>query len=274
MKRRRAESFFPTRRIGWLASFLLLAVAGLMECHMARAADNRDLFEARVFQSDDGDRLLYRLLKPMDYDSQEKYPLVVFFHGAGERGDDNHRQLVHGMNEFASDQMMEKYPCFVAAPQCPQGVQWVDTPWTADKHSMPDQPTAPMRLSVELLPVLDKEFSIDPRRIYVMGLSMGGFGAWDAVQRHPNRFAAVVSVCGGGDLARAADIAHIPVWLFHGDSDGVVKTKRSRDMIDALKRAGGSPRYTEYPNTGHDSWSATYSNPEMYDWLFSQRRVK
>jgi len=274
MKRRLDESFFRVRGIGWLASLLLLVLASLLECHVARAANDRDRFEARVYQGDDDDRLLYRLLKPMGYDPQKKYPLVLFFHGAGERGDDNRRQLVHGMNEFAGDQMMKKYPCFVAAPQCPQGAQWVDTPWTADAHAMPDEPTAPMRMSLELLSALETEFSIDPSRIYVTGLSMGGFGVWDALQRHPNRFAAAVPVCGGADLAKAQSIAHIPVWVFHGDSDGVVKTKRSRDMVDAIKQAGGSPRYTEYPNTGHNAWSATYSNQEVYDWLFAQRRVE
>ncbi len=251
----------------------VIAVA-FVQSLTASAADNRDRFEARVYECASGDTLSYRLLKPKDYDPKKKHPLVLFFHGAGERGDDNRRQLIHGMNEFASDEMMEKYPCFVVAPQCPSGIQWVDTPWTLDAHTMPDEPTAPMCMSLGLLSVLEKEFSVDPHRIYVTGLSMGGFGTWDAIQRHPDRFAAAVPVCGGADLAKAKDIAHIPVWVFHGDRDSVVKTKRSRDMVAALKKAGGSPRYTEYPNTGHNAWKATYSNPKMYEWLFSQRKAQ
>ena len=240
----------------------------------ASAADNRDRFEARVYECASGDSLPYRLLKPKDYAPEKEYPLVLFFHGAGERGDDNRRQLIHGMNEFASDEMMEKRPCFVAAPQCPSDIQWVDTPWMLDAHTMPDEPTTPMRRALELSSALEKEFSIDARRIYVTGLSMGGFGTWDAIQRHPHRFAAAVPVCGGADVAKAKDIAHIPVWVFHGDRDGVVKTKRSHDIVAALKKAGGSPRYTEYPNTGHNAWKATYGNSEMYEWLFSQRKAK
>lgn len=110
------------------------------------------------------------------------------------------------------------------------------------------------------------------QRIYLTGLSMGGFGVWDAMQRKPTWFAAAVPICGGGDPTFASAIAPIPVWAFHGDSDPAVKPKRSRDMIAALKAAGGQPKYTEYPNTGHNSWTETYKNREMYAWLFSQKR--
>ncbi|MCH5374981.1 MAG: prolyl oligopeptidase family serine peptidase [Planctomycetes bacterium] len=240
----------------------------------AFSADNRDRFEAREFQSPDGGRLLYRLLRPTgDPPQNGKYPLVLLLHGAGERGDDNRRQLVHGANELASDTIMARYPCFVVVPQCPDGQQWVDTPWSADAHTTPEKATRPMRWTLELIDKLEKELPVDPQRIYVTGLSMGGFGAWDAMVRQPDRFAAAVVICGGGDTSAAAKIAHIPVWVFHGDQDGAVKTQRSRDMVQALKKAGGSPKYTEYPGIGHDSWTATYRNPEMYAWLFAQRKA-
>jgi predicted peptidase len=228
-------------------------------------------FEARVFESDHGS-LPYRLLRPKDYDTSQRYPLVMFYHGAGERGNDNVKQLVHGMNDFASDDVMKKYACFVVAPQCPDGDQWVDTPWSADAHKMPEKPTKPMRLSLDLITSLQSEFSIDESRLYVTGLSMGGFGAWDALQRHPNRFAAAVPICGGGDPAFAKQLASSPIWAFHGDADTAVKPIRSRDMIAALRAAGGSPKYTEYPGVGHNSWAATYANREMYAWLFSQKK--
>jgi predicted peptidase len=251
----------------WLAIFLLHAAlsGGLMPC--AQADDFRDRFEVREFKN-----LKYRLLPPKEYDADQKYPLVIFFHGAGERGDDNEKQLVHGMADFASDDVMQNHPCFVAAPQCPDGVQWVDTPWTADSHTMPKEPTLPMQLSLELIGVLEKKFSIDANRIYVTGLSMGGFGVWDAIQRQPKRFAAAVPICGGGDPAYAKQIAHVPVWAFHGDQDTAVKVERSRNMIEAIKEAGGSPRYTEYPGVGHNSWAATYANRDVYAWLFAQKR--
>ena len=233
-------------------------------------ADPRDRFEARVYRDSSGGSLPYRLLKPKDYDAGKRYPLVLFLHGAGERGDDNRAQLVQGAKDFASDEIMGKYPCFVVAPQCPGDAQWVDTPWSADSHTMPAAPTAPLRMSLELLSALEQEFSIDSHRIYVTGLSMGGFGAWDAIQRHPRRFAAAVPLCGGGDAALAKSIAQIPIWAFHGADDTAVKPKRSRDMLAAIKAAGGSPKYTEYPNTGHDCWTPTYRNLELYAWLFAQ----
>lgn len=235
-------------------------------------ADDRDRYEARTYRDADGGALLYRLLKPRDYDAKKSYPLVLFFHGAGERGIDNKKQLIHGMGEFASDEIAKKYPCFVVAPQCPLGQQWVDTPWTAERHTMPEKPTPSLRQSIELIAALEKEFSIDSRRIYVTGLSMGGFGVWDAIQRHPHRFAAAVPVCGGGDHTLASRIAHIPIWAFHGQDDTVVKPKRARDMIAAIKSAKGSPRYTEYSKTGHNSWRPTYNDPLMYRWLFTQRK--
>jgi predicted peptidase len=246
-----------------------MAMAGIR----ANAEDVRERFEKREFTDAAGDKLLYRLLKPKGYDPKQKYPLVVFLHGAGERGADNAVQLVHGMADFASDKIMESYPAFVIAPQCPESLQWVEVPWTLDEHQMPKEPSTPLRQTLELVAALPKEFSIDPARLYITGLSMGGFGVWDAIQRHPDLFAAAAPVCSGGDASLAKAIKEVPVWVFHGDADGVVKVRRSRDMIAALKAAGGAPKYTEYPGVGHDSWTATYRDPELYRWLFAQKRA-
>lgn len=257
-------------RVGLIFSSFL-GVAAIT--HRA-SADDHDRFEPRTYTAADGGKLLYRLLKPLDYDPAQSYPLVLFFHGAGERGDDNTKQLVHGMDQFASDKIRAAYPCFVVAPQCPSGDQWVAVAWSADKHTLPAETAASMRMSLELVAALEKEFSLDTRRLYVTGLSMGGFGTWDAIQRHPETFAAAVPICGGGDASAEAvkPIAQLPIWVFHGDSDPAVKTQRSRDMVAALKAAGGQPKYTEYPNTGHDSWTATYRDPELYRWLFAQQK--
>jgi predicted peptidase len=251
---------------------IFLAVLPLMTLS-ASAADHRHRFEARMHKDAAGKSLPYRLLYPKEIKPGEKFPLVLFFHGAGECGTDNEKQLVHGMNDFASDEVMEMYPAFVVAPQCPDGVMWVDTPWSADSHTMKEKPTEPLRQSLELVEALTKVLPIDTKRLYITGLSMGGFGVWDAIQRHPDRFAAAVVVCGGGDPAYAAKIKHVPVWAFHGDSDPAVKPKRSREMIEALKKAGGNPHYTEYETTGHDSWTKTYADPRMYEWLFGQRKL-
>ena len=229
-------------------------------------------FDARVFMSPAGGELPYRLLKPKTVVAGQKYPLVVFLHGAGERGVDNVVQLVHGMTDISTEAMQLRHPAYVIAPQCPADQQWVNTPWTADSHTMPEQPTAPLRQVLELITALEQEFPIDNGRIYATGLSMGGFGAWDLVQRHPERFAGALIVCGGGDAALAPRLKSVPIWAFHGDKDSVVKVRRSRDMIAAIQAAGGRPIYTEYEGVEHNSWAPTFANRAVWDWLFSQSR--
>ncbi len=251
-----------------LLLFVLMMLAGPLT--FAAAADLP--LEKRTFTDASGKVLRYRLLKPENYDSKQSYPLVLFLHGAGERGDDNDKQLIHGIPEFARPENRQKYPCFLAAPQCPDKVKWVDTDWTADAHKQPAEPTEPLRLTMELLDALPKEFNIDRKRIYVTGLSMGGFGTWDILARRPDLFAAAAPVCGGADEATAPKIAKIPIWAFHGAKDTVVKPARSRNMIAALKKAGGSPKYTEYPDEGHGSWAPAYRDPELFQWLFAQKK--
>jgi len=233
-----------------------------------RAADD---FEARVYKDAAGKTLPYRILTPKDYDPKQKYPLVFFMHGAGERGNDNQRQLTHGTKLYLTPENRTAFPCFVIAPQVPNNQQWVDTPWSLDAHTMPEKPSEPMRLALELIASVQKEFSIDSKRLYVTGLSMGGFGTWDAIQRNPGMFAAAIPVCGGADDKKADVIVKTPVWCFHGDKDGVVKTIRSRNIIAAIKAAGGSAKYTEYPGVGHDAWNKAYAEPELLKWLFAQK---
>lgn len=224
---------------------------------------------SREYKDRAGAKLLYRLYKPVPKTTGEKFPLVLFLHGAGERGDDNAAQLTHGVKFFLERE--NEYPCFIVAPQVPKNEQWVNTPWGNPKHTIPEKPSESMRLTLDLLGALEKEFpEIDSKRIYVTGLSMGGFGAWDILMRQPKMFAAAVPICGGADDTRAALIAKIPVWAFHGGADDVVKTARSRNIVAALKAAGGSPRYTEYPGVGHQCWDQAYSSPELFQWLFGQ----
>lgn len=228
--------------------------------------------EKKVYRDAAGKSLPYRLLAPTKLEPGRKYPLVLFLHGAGERGTDNDKQLVHGVPVFASAENRKKYPCFLVAPQCPTGARWVEVDWGGAAHRQPAEPSAPMQLTLKLLETLTKELPIDSRRIYVTGLSMGGFGTWDIVSRRPNLFAAAVPICGGGDEATAKRIAKVPVWVFHGGKDGVVKPSRSRNMVEAVRKAGGEPKYTEYPNEGHGSWGPAYRDPELLRWLFAQRR--
>lgn len=251
-----------------------LAVAALLPMHTisAEEPDNRDRFAAAVFQDTAGNKLPYRVLAPAKLDPAVKYPLVIFLHGAGERGSDNKKQLVHGMNDFASDEIMAKYPAFVIAPQCPEGQKWVDIDWSAESHQMPAKPSEAMASVFDLIDSFIKTKPVDPKRIYITGLSMGGYGTWDAIQRRPELFAAAVPICGGGDPILAKQIQVVPIWAFHGDKDEAVKVERSRQMIEALKDVGAEPKYTEYKGVGHDSWTKTYKDPAVYEWMFAQRK--
>jgi len=236
----------------------------------APSSDWKPLYQSRQYQDARGKTLRYRMMLPPGYNPRKKYPLVLLLHGAGERGDDNAAQLFHGAEQFAA--VRDQHPAFVVVPQCPASQQWVAVSWGAAAHSQPSEPSEPMRLTLELLQSLRKEFSIDARRLYITGLSMGGYGAWDAIARHPDLFAAAVPICGGGDEAAAPAIAKLPIWAFHGLADDAVPVERSRSMIAAIKKAGGAPKYTEYPGVGHNSWTPAYQDGEMMKWLFSQKR--
>jgi len=247
-----------------------LLIGGLQWAGIARAAGLDD-FEPGAFEHQ-GRKLLYRLLKPQDYDPQQQYPLVLFLHGAGERGDDNQAQLKHVVRVFVTPENRRKYPCFVLAPQCPRGEKWAAVKWGAPQHTLSSQPAPAMDLTLRLIDQLLEKYSIDRDRLYVMGLSMGGYGTWDVIARRPDLFAAAVPMCGGGDEKTAPRIAGLPIWNFHGAEDRVVPAARSRRMIAALKAAGGNPRYTEYPGCGHNCWDRAIAEPELLPWLFSQRR--
>ncbi len=240
--------------------------------------DPNRLFEPRQFSGESegtaGELLNYRLLKPLDYDPAEHYPLIVFLHGAGERGADNTSQLKHGMKVLCSAEIRQEFPCYVLAPQCPTDQRWAEVDWSIREVEMPEKTSVPLALTFELIDQMIEHAAIDPSRIYLTGLSMGGYGTWDAISRRPHFFAAAVPICGGGDPRVAETLTKTPIWCFHGAADKVVVVGKSRDMVDAIKKHGGEPKYTEYPGVGHNSWTATYKNDELYQWLFSQRRTK
>lgn len=238
----------------------------------AAAVVRADDYEARVFTAPDGAKLGYRLLTPQHYDKAQKYPLVVFLHGAGERGDDNAAQLKHGAPVFAKPENREKYPAFVFAPQCPKDQTWSAVKGWTDAESFQPEPKPAMKLVLGAIDALAKEFSIDPDRLYVTGLSMGGYGSWDLLSRIPERIAAAAPVCGGGDATKIPVAKGVAVWAFHGMQDPVVPVARSREMIAALTAAGGAPLFSEYPYVKHDSWNLAYGEPELLAWMFAQRR--
>lgn len=234
-----------------------------------------DPFTAQTYTGKDGATLPYRLLAPEQAEPGKRYPLVIFLHGAGERGTDNQKQLQHAVRLFATAENRKQYPCYVIAPQCPDGKKWCEVDWGDPKpHQTPAQPSEPMGLLLGLIDEFRQRPSVDQARLYVSGLSMGGFGTWDLITRRPGQFAAAVPVCGGADVNAAATLSKMPIWVFHGGNDTVVKTVRSQLMVEALKKAGSTVvKYTEYPGVGHDSWNPAFKEAELLSWLFAQRRA-
>jgi predicted peptidase len=197
----------------------------------------------------------YLLYLPKGYADQDQWPLLVFLHGAGERGDDLELVKKHGPPKLIEEG--KDLPFVVVSPQCPNG-QW----WTAK----------PLELTALLDEVVGKH-KVDKERIYLTGLSMGGFGTWTLAAYSPDRFAAIVPICGGGEVMATRALGRMPTWVFHGAKDSVVPLKRSEDMVEALKRVNKDVKFTVYPEAMHDSWTETYSNPQLYDWLLSHKRA-
>jgi predicted peptidase len=196
----------------------------------------------------------YLLYLPLGYgeDAARRWPLVLFLHGAGERGTDLDDIKRHGLARVVEEGL--DLPAIAVSPQC-----LPDTRWSS-------------RTLSALLDEIERTHAIDPDRVYLTGLSMGGFGAWALAISEPHRFAALAVVCGGGDPLVVCDVKHLPVWAFHGERDEVVPVGRSREMVDALAACGGNVRLTIYPDLAHDSWTETYANPQLYSWLLSQMR--
>lgn len=236
--------------------------------------DTESLFESHQYTAENGDILNYRLLKPETIVSGQKYPLIIFLHGAGERGSDNQAQLKHGMFELCFPDRRRKFPCYVIAPQCPKDQRWAAFDWKDPQNPSMEAMSRSLELTLEVVDQSLGQAPIDTDRIYITGLSMGGFGTWDAMARRPDFFAAAMPICGGGNPSTADRIRHIPIANFHGAEDKIVPPERSRNIIQALRDAGGTPKYIEYPGVAHDSWKPAYASEENWQWLFDQNRSK
>lgn len=247
-----------------------------MAVHLADAQTN-SAYKKKEFVFE-GDTLLYRVLWPQNFDKNKKYPVVLFLHGAGERGQDNEKQLVHGGDLFLKSQ--QEHPAIVIFPQCPAGDYWANV--KTERNALGERefhfqdggtPTPALKLVSALLDsVISAPFS-DNDRIYVAGLSMGGMGTFELVSRRPGTFAAAIAICGGGDPASAKKYAgKVPFWIFHGAKDDVVPPKNSKIMAEAIKKAGGDAKLTIYPEANHNSWDSAFAEPELLDWLFSKKK--
>jgi predicted peptidase len=244
------------------------------------AADRIGEFEVRSLKFTGGEyqaeEFGYLVLPPANVEPERQYPLVLFLHGAGERGNDPQKLLPHFPTQMAKSKWREKFPCYLVVPQCRDGVMWIQAALSDRESSpMPTEPTAQLQMAKAVLDKSLNELPVDRDRVYLTGLSMGGFGSWELAMRHPELFAALAPVCGGGDETQAARLKGLPIRVGHGAEDTVVWPIRSQRMVEAVKKAGGNIQYTEYAGVGHNSWTSFYSEPDgVVAWMFQQKRTR
>ena len=237
-------------------------------------------YERREYVTEEGRRMPYRILFPDNYDRKKRYPMVLFLHGAGERGTDNERQLIHGSKMFLDPANRKSYPAIVLLPQCPE-----DSYWASIKQDLSTRPirfefdysaapTWPLEAANRLALKIAREEAVDTSRIYVTGLSMGGMGTFESVHRYPGTFAAALPICGGGNVNQYDQrVRNTAFWVFHGDKDGVVDVALSRNMVARLKELKAKEvKYSEYPGVNHNSWENAFTDPEFLGWMFRQKR--
>ncbi|HEV3438304.1 MAG TPA: alpha/beta hydrolase-fold protein [Gemmata sp.] len=214
-------------------------------------------FLDKTFKNADGTTSPYVVFVPKDYDGTKEYPVILFLHGSGETKGGSKMPVEVGIGTAIKEH--EKTFSFITV--IPQSEK---RGWGAISDDG--------KRALAILDEVMKEYKTDSKRVYLTGLSMGGFGTWSLAAAHPDKWAAIVPICGGGNPKDAEKIKNIPCWCFHGDADTAVLVQRSRDMIDALKKAGGEPKYTEYPKVGHNSWDKAYGTDELYTWLLDQKK--
>lgn len=221
-----------------------------------------------------GDTLPYRIMYPENFNNTEKYPLVIFLHGSGERGNDNESQLKWGSELFTKVQNRKDFPVIVIFPQCPAKGYWAPIKSRQDgfsyvnsKHS-----TEPMQLVIRLINELKKSKIADKKRIYVMGISMGGMGTYDLICRNPKSFAAAIPICGGVSLKRLKKVRKMPIRIYHGADDNIVSPEHSRNAYIELKANGAqNVEITIFPGVNHNSWTQTFEVEDLLSWLFSNK---
>lgn len=239
------------------------------------------VFEKNTFTSSAGLELPYRILFPEKYDKSKKYPLVLFLHGAGERGNNNESQLTHGAKLFADPANRKAYPAIVIVPQCPAEGYWASadvnrntSPFTLGfDYTRPATPA--LQAAIELIQRMITNEGVDQSRIYITGLSMGGMGTFEAVYRFPELFAAAVPICGGADVeAYDKRVSKVPFRVFHGSQDAVIDVKNSQAIVEKLKILGTKVEYIEYPGVNHNSWDNAFAEPDFLSWMFDKHRKR
>jgi len=250
-----------------ITAFLFLASSLLL--------GQNTLFQKKEFIHK-GDTLRYRILFPNHYDKSKSYPLVLFLHGSGERGNDNEKQLVHGASLFLDAINRAEYPSIVIFPQCPNEGSWVkieEIEGNTFTFSNSKEPTKSLGLAYQLIKYYKKNEAVDSKRIYVLGLSLGGMGTYDIICRHPRTFAAAIPICGGVNLERLKSVRRLPIRIFHGAIDNSVSVEYSREAFIELKAKGSQlVEYKEYPGVNHNSWTNAFAEPDFLSWMFSKHK--
>lgn len=238
-----------------LVTLFSMSCTSSKELTKVNLGQHPQVFEKEIRKTVQANYLLYL---PEDYlTSQKDFPLILFLHGAGERGNDVSKIEIHGPPKLIAKEG-KSFPFVIVSPQCPKE-DW----WTSGKQ---------LDILNAFLDNILENYRIDKDRIYLTGLSMGGYGTWSLAAAHPDRFAAIAPICGGGNTWDARRVANLPVWVFHGAKDQVVPIEKSEIMVAALEKAGGSVEFTVYPEAGHDSWTETYNNPDLYEWFLKHSR--
>ena len=226
-------------------------------------------FRKDIYVGKNGARLPYRLFVPLGYDANRKYPLLLWLHGGTGRGSDNVRQLTRenqlGTHFWITSEAQAKFPVFVLAPQCPSGENWAEPEF--------NQPGKALQLTMEILAKVEKQFSIDPERVYIAGQSMGGLGVWSLLQMYPGQWAAAIVMSAYDTFTDIPAIAKVPLWVFQGDADESVPVDTVRRMMRQLNKAHANLRYTEYHKVDHEVWNKAFAEPDLIPWLSAQKRT-
>ena len=233
-------------------------------------------YDRKVFTASDGTDLNYRMLSPDGNAKGKKFPLVIFLHGLGERGNDNEKQLLWGGQMFLNPTVRENYPAYVVFPQCPETAFWAYSriPASFEALTMEEKMPAPFNAVKELIDNFLTYPDVDPSRIYIVGLSMGAMATYDMVDRFPEIFAAAIPICGYIDPERLKDIKGVNFRIYHGDADPTVPVECSRRTYKALKEAGADVEYFEFAGCGHGSWNPAFNTPDFMEWLFKQKKSR
>lgn len=251
----------------------------LLSCTGSVKSQDYSAYEEATFVHH-SDTLQYRILWPENFSAEKQYPVVLFLHGAGERGNDNTTQLVHGGKLFLDPETRKKYPAIVIFPQCPENEYWSNALIDRSKagrekfdYRQQGPPVRSMALVTALMDKMVAEPFTKDDQIYVGGLSMGGMGTFEILSRRPGMFAAAFPICGGGNPDMAYKYAkNTALWVFHGAKDDVVVPSFSEEMVAAVKKAGGNPKFTLYKDANHNSWDPAFAEPELLPWLFSHKK--